>query len=422
MKRIMAAILILCLLFSLTACRRRVTEDAQKVIYETVPEPVTTEEPTEETTEEPTEETTEEPTEESTTEELTEEPTEKTEPPAVSPVPPATGPAPTAQPGTPEGTGPVLPPEPTETTAPTEEPTEPPAEMTVTLNPNRGICEKESITVTEGQPYGELPGAQREGYHFLGWFDRKNGGNPVTAETIVTAREDHTLYAHWAARPAFTVTFDAQGGRLAGGEASRTVCTGDPYGALPVPVYRGWDFLGWFTAEEKQVKAEDIFEAGEDQTLFARWEYNAWEYWSFFLENTTQKIYACQQVSVYAEFEDHVTASWCSLISRTGSFNVAQNREDPNVTDEWVLEKDPDVLVKFTGDMGNAAGIYEAMAARFPGRRILVVPSAALYGSDAQQLYFAICFGKLLYPDWYREAEPEKVGAELQVSGSIYGG
>ena len=405
MKRLMAGILILCLLLSLTACRRRVTENAEDIIYETVFEPVTTEETTEE-------ETTEEETTEEESEEETELPTE-----TKAPLPPVT---------VQTETGGEPPEEPPVTVPPTQAPTEPePTEakdLTVTLDPNRGSCEKESITVTAGAPYGELPEARREGFTFLGWYDRKNGGNVVTAETVVKGQEDHTLYAHWETRPAFTVTFDPAGGRLGNGEDRKVICTGDPYGELPVPVYRGWDFLGWFTAAEKRVTAETVFSASEDQTLLAHWEYNPYEYWSFFLENTVQKIYACQQITVYVEFEDHVTSSYCSLVNRTGSFNVAQNREDPNVDDEWVLEKDPGVIVKITGNMGNASGLWSAMAARFPGKRILVVPSAALYGSDAQRLYYEICFGKLLYPDWYGEADPAKIADELQVSGSIYGG
>ena len=61
------------------------------------------------------------------------------------------------------------------------------------------------------------------------------------------------------------------------------------------------------------------------------------------------------------------------------------------------------------------------MCARFPGYRVLVVPGAAVYGSDVQTLYYQIYFGKLLYPEWYTEADISTVAAELGVSGSIYG-
>ena len=40
-----------------------------------------------------------------------------------------------------------------------------------------------------------LPYADKEGYAFLGWFDAKEGGNKITAETVFT--KDTTVYAQW---------------------------------------------------------------------------------------------------------------------------------------------------------------------------------------------------------------------------------
>ena len=34
--------------------------------------------------------------------------------------------------------------------------------------------------------------------YFRGWFTEKEGGTKITSETIVTATDDHTLYAHWS--------------------------------------------------------------------------------------------------------------------------------------------------------------------------------------------------------------------------------
>lgn len=56
----------------------------------------------------------------------------------------------------------------------------------------------ENKTVTYGSTYGDLPAPARTGYTFKGWFtaaDEK--GIQVTAETTVTATDNHTLYAHW---------------------------------------------------------------------------------------------------------------------------------------------------------------------------------------------------------------------------------
>ena len=49
--------------------------------------------------------------------------------------------------------------------------------------------------VTNGCAVGKLPEATREGYDFVGWFTAADGGEAVTAGTVVTA--DVTYYAHW---------------------------------------------------------------------------------------------------------------------------------------------------------------------------------------------------------------------------------
>ena len=49
--------------------------------------------------------------------------------------------------------------------------------------------------VTNGCAVGKLPTATRESYDFVGWFTAAEGGEAVTAETVVTT--DVTYYAHW---------------------------------------------------------------------------------------------------------------------------------------------------------------------------------------------------------------------------------
>lgn len=394
MKRVVLLFSLLFLLLSLTACRRRIMPDAQQVVYETYRQEVAV-------TEQPTEPS--EPTEAST------EPSEQT---FVTEAPASEDTAPAADDG--------------RIPAPSVEPTEPPepATLTVTLDANKGSCPQKQLTVSAGGVYGSLPIAERSGFTFTGWYDSRNGGRRIDEASVVTASGDHTLYAHWSARAGYAVIFDPNGGRLASEEAQRLVYTGDAYGELPVPTRRGYDFSGWFTDAESgsAVLPTDLFTETDTQTLYARWEYDPFDYWTFFLENTTQQVYSCQQKSVYIEYDaDGVTAAYCSLVSAIGSYSVAQNREDMNVTDEWVLEKNPDVIVKIVGDFANASAVYGSMSARFPGYRVLIVPSAAVYGTDAQQLYYRICLGKLLYPEWYTEAQPDTVAAELGVSGSIYG-
>ena len=73
---------------------------------------------------------------------------------------------------------------------------------TVTLDDNYSDGEKDTITVTYDDVYGDdLKALEREGYNFLGWWtdDGTSGdwGTQVTADTIVSVAQNHTLYAKW---------------------------------------------------------------------------------------------------------------------------------------------------------------------------------------------------------------------------------
>lgn len=297
-------------------------------------------------------------------------------------------------------------------------PTDPPAvDVLVTLDAGQGECAHDSILVSSGGVYGALPDAAWSGHDFAGWFTES--GAAVTAQTSVLSVETHTLYARFTAKRANTLRFDANGGRIKSADAVRDVFPDEPIGALPTPLREGYDFDGWFTEAEGGIQRTETDSCAADATLYAHWTYNPFKYWSFVLQNTTQQVYTCQQRSVYIEFADNVTAAWSSLIAETGSYNVAANLEDTTVTDDWVRERNPEFLIKCAdGDMGS---LYASMAARFPGMRILVVPNAAVYGSETQVLFYRLSLAKLLYPEWYEETDLSVVSAELGVSGTIYG-
>lgn len=69
------------------------------------------------------------------------------------------------------------------------------------------------------------------------------------------------------------VTFEVNGG-TALKESTKTIEIGEVYGELPVPVYTGYDFEGWFTGAEDgtMIEAEDI--CCKDITLYAHWQKN----------------------------------------------------------------------------------------------------------------------------------------------------
>ena len=143
---------------------------------------------------------------------------------------------------------------------------------TVTFNANSGVTAIPATkSVTFDSAYGALAITERYGYRFDGWYTEAEGGVLVTATTIVTRAEDHTLYAHWTALT-FTVTFDANEGEAAN-PASKPVTFDSAYGALAVTERYGYVFAGWFTEPQggSRVTATTIVTRAEDHTLYAQW-------------------------------------------------------------------------------------------------------------------------------------------------------
>jgi uncharacterized repeat protein (TIGR02543 family) len=293
-------------------------------------------------------------------------------------------------------------------------------DVLVTYDANGGDTRTATTTVRTGGPYGPQPECTRRGYAFDGWWTAPGGGTQVLPDTVVTRTDAHTLYAHWQSRRGCTVTLDGNGGRVKAKEAVLTLSDGDVYGALPTPLREGYTFDGWFTdpTAGEEVTADTVFSGSADQTLYAHWTYEPYAYWSFTLRNRTQQVYLCQQASVYFETEqDHVTVRDCPLVTGTGSLNIAENREDTETTDDWVLAKAPQVVVKCAASTGEAAAVKQRLAARFPEQRLVVVSAEALSGSGL--LYAQLALAKQLYGDWYTDVDLSTVAAELGVSENV---
>jgi uncharacterized repeat protein (TIGR02543 family) len=114
----------------------------------------------------------------------------------------------------------------------------------------------------------------RPGYDFAGWHDRDGGlGGLVTAATIASQTDDHTLHARWT--PAsLTVTFASGGGTAC---EARVVVHGEPYGLsgpLCAPTRAGYSFGGWYTqigSGGEAVGPTSRVTAVADHVLYARW-------------------------------------------------------------------------------------------------------------------------------------------------------
>lgn len=74
---------------------------------------------------------------------------------------------------------------------------------TVTLDPVNGrISNKDrKLEISDGDHYGTLPIAYREGYDLLGWFTEQTDGDQISPDSVFSGEEDLTLYAHWEYNP-----------------------------------------------------------------------------------------------------------------------------------------------------------------------------------------------------------------------------
>lgn len=89
-----------------------------------------------------------------------------------------------------------------------------PAVYTLTFNVNGGNeLDKNTKRVTYDEKYGEIPQLVRDGYAFLGWYTKVEGGEQITADDQVLITSNTTLYAHWRKLkpiPAETFVFNPQ--------------------------------------------------------------------------------------------------------------------------------------------------------------------------------------------------------------------
>lgn len=145
------------------------------------------------------------------------------------------------------------------------------ADVILTFDPQGGDVSRYFKRVRIGAEYGELPTPTYDQYAFLGWYDSPTGGNLITASSIVTIEEEHTLFARWSIPAEMVrISFDATGG--ASSISSMQVSPGAALGTLPTPTRSGYRFLGWFTRIFGGVEITASTIAEDDMTIYAHWE------------------------------------------------------------------------------------------------------------------------------------------------------
>ena len=75
----------------------------------------------------------------------------------------------------------------------------------VTFDSNGGEINEKSKLVTYNEYYGNLIDAKKEGYTFIGWYNKK--GKKINENSVVTERGNHTLYAKYKIN-SYIIKFD----------------------------------------------------------------------------------------------------------------------------------------------------------------------------------------------------------------------
>ena len=120
--------------------------------------------------------------------------------------------------------------------------------------------------------YGELPTVTQTGYTFAGWWSAQVDGNLIDAQTVITNRENHSLYARWTPVSA-TISFDTNGADNVFPPESVSREFGLPYGELERIERDDYIFDGWWTGAQTghEIEPLTLVETYLDHTLYARW-------------------------------------------------------------------------------------------------------------------------------------------------------
>lgn len=165
---------------------------------------------------------------------------------------------------------------------------EPDVQVDVSLNCNGGTCDKNKISVTVGQAYGALPTPTYPGHVFQGWYTKQEGGDKIAEDSIVTATEAHTLYAHWTEVPENKAVVRIENMTLKPGETAEVVAS-----IQNNPGIAGYHFEVAADTSVFSVPKEDgelLVERGDFSkkgSVFANVNENGWEMLWYHTNNVT---------------------------------------------------------------------------------------------------------------------------------------
>ena len=141
-----------------------------------------------------------------------------------------------------------------------------PVTLTYIYNGGEGKADSEQVIPGANVAF---PDASRKGYSFKGWYEDEAltvfAGK--AGEKHYAPQQDASYYAAWEKTEA-TVTFDADGGKIEGGNVTAKI--GDTI-TLPACTKDGYEFVGWYDGDTCIGQAEEEYTVSDDVTLKARY-------------------------------------------------------------------------------------------------------------------------------------------------------
>jgi len=140
---------------------------------------------------------------------------------------------------------------------------------------NGGKLDNNIFEYEQGDTFGELPTPTKDGYIFIGWFDKN--GKEITSDTRID--KSSTIYAQWEANK-YVVTLksdninipDIDGWNIIDGEYKKEIYYDKAYGNLPLVEKKGHNFLGWYTIGGVKITSETLLKIPSDHILTAQFE------------------------------------------------------------------------------------------------------------------------------------------------------
>ena len=221
---------------------------------------------------------------------------------------------------------------------------------TVTLDANGGTFDasgstvaQDTMQVTYGGNFEQMPIPRYKGYFFRGWYDEQWGGRQYGDEDgrgtyTYDKTEDCTLYALWEEAPLCTVTFNPNGGTLTGAETCQEKQNERIQKPYEEPIREGYYFRGWY----KDADCTQMWDFDDpipgNMTLYAGWDILSYVI-RVRLENGEQDIIINQNYGTPVTAPDDPTKEGYTFIGWDIPFPAKMPAKITTITAQWTINQ-----------------------------------------------------------------------------------